>query len=306
MDRQERRRRAVAAITATRVALPVSALVRPRRETVVDDAVTWVTTGRVDPARPVAVVAHWDPLGTVPPVDVLLLESLSDSGFQVLLVSTASGDPASLAAAAGDRCVAVAARRNVGFDFMSWRRGIEHLGPAVTSLPRLLLLNNSMYGPVRPLAPFLDRAFGPGGPDVVGFTGSREFLPHAQSYALGFGPAALRSRRFADYWPRVRAADGKWGTILGHELRWMRDLTGGPVRGGVVVPAPPQPVNPLTLHWRDLLAAGFPFVKRSLFLANYDDVDLTGWRSVIGPGGPLTPDDIEADLRRRGAAAPPA
>ncbi|MEZ5117558.1 MAG: rhamnan synthesis F family protein [Candidatus Nanopelagicales bacterium] len=246
-------------------------------------------------------MAHWDSQGVVSAADRGLIHAVSSCGFDVIVVTTADCRPGELSGLLGEGVIAAGSRDNIGFDFLSWSRGLDAWAD-LPRLRRLLLLNTSVYGPVRPFGRFLDRVFD-GTTDVVGFTGSRELLPHAQSYALAFGPAAIGSSQFGDYWARVRPSRAKWGTILGHELRWQRDLTGPGLRAGVVVPAPPRPVNPLTLHWRDLVEHGFPFLKKSLFTVNYDDVDMTGWRDQVGIGHPVV-EMIEHDLHRLGHPVP--
>lgn len=299
---QAARRLAVAGLSASRIAVPLSWLARPARAGDPADVVRWCRIGRVDDATRLAVVAHWDPRGEVGPADRALLSAVAGCGFSVLVVSTADAAPEALAEGLPG-VAAVATRANVGFDFLSWRRGLEWLRADgdLERVERLLLLNTSMYGPVRPIGPFLDLAFDAG--DVVGFTASREFMPHAQSYALALSGAAVRSPGFLPYWQRVRPSTGKWGTIAAHELRWQRDLISGGLRAGVVVPAPSGAVNPLTHGWAQLLDRGFPLVKKSLFTVNYDGVDLGGWADRIGD--PVACGLIQADLRRLGVPVPP-
>ena len=64
--------------------------------------------------------------------------------------------------------------------------------------------------------------------------------------------------------------------------------------------------NPLTFTWQSVVRAGVPFVKRSLFLANPDRIELRGWREFIreqAPGFDVGVVDRDV-LRLTGRAAP--
>jgi hypothetical protein len=81
----------------------------------------------------------------------------------------------------------------------------------------------------------------------------------------------------------VRPASNKWGTILAHELRWADELSlAGPAVPYVSVEQHACRGNPLFFAWRELISEfGMPFVKRSLFLQNYDRIDMTGSREFL-------------------------
>jgi lipopolysaccharide biosynthesis protein len=274
------RRTAVGALSATRLATPVGRLLVPRSPQPAPEAT--VTQVRPLPTTgDVVVLAHFDPHGDFAEAATYYLDAFRSAGFDAVVVSTVP-EHARLVDQVGDRAAAVVTRPNIGFDFLSWAAGIALLRAAGAEPRRLVLTNTSMYGPMEPLAGLLDRTFALGA-DVVGLTESREFRPHVQSYFLGFTGAAWRSERFAAYWDRIRPAQDKWGTILAHEQRWAEDLAapGRPARALVTSREMATPRNPLTFTWRRLLDLGVPLVKRSLFLANPDHVDMRGWQDEL-------------------------
>ena len=59
------------------------------------------------------------------------------------------------------------------------------------------------------------------------------------------------------------------------------------------------PLNPTSDLWRQLLQAGFPFVKRELLRDNPSYVaDIIDWRDEVRKNFGEVPDAIERDLRR--------
>lgn len=302
MLRDHARRAAVAAITASRVAVPAGRLLRDGEERDPQDGATLTWSTPIARGDRLAVLAHWDAEGCFGEPASQSARGLRAAGFEVVVASTAPVDHDAFVAEVGDAAVAVLTRPNVGFDFASWAAGVDVLRGAGARPERLVLLNSSMYGPVSPLDPMLDRLFATGA-DVMGATESREFRPHLQSWFLAFSQRAWDSDRFVGYWRHIRPATDKWGTILAHEQRWATDLALPGTRPAVAVSARTlgSRRNPLTFTWREVLSAGVPFVKRSLFFDNYDRVDLTGWRDFLASSAPgFDCGIIDRDVERLG------
>jgi hypothetical protein len=70
--------------------------------------------------------------------------------------------------------------------------------------------------------------------------------------------------------------------------------------GTLFEPSRKRTINPLTRQWLNLLDVGFPFIKKSLFIQNYDAVDLGNWQEEVErlAGKPLC-DVIKRDVERR-------
>jgi len=303
--RDDARRVVVGAITASRIAVPAGRLMVPGTDgdPGAGARTSWSTSSDLGPR--LAVLAHWDAQGRFGESARQTALGLREAGFEVLVASTADVEHADLVADVGDDAVAVLSRPNVGYDFGSWAAGIDALRAADAHPERLVLLNSSMYGPVTPLGAMLDRLWATGA-DVMGATESREFRPHLQSWFLAFSQRAWDSERFASYWRRIRPANDKWGTILAHEQRWATDLAlpGTPPAVAVSARTLGTRRNPLTFTWREVVLAGVPFVKRSLFFDNYDHVVLNGWQGFLAEHAPAYDVGIvERDLERlRGGA----
>ena len=232
-----------------------------------------------------AIVAHYDRTGGVDPAFAQLCLSLNDLDYRVMVATTAPAPLDAFAQRVEDFAFCVVSRGNEGFDFQSWRRGIEVARTDALDFDRIVLTNGSMYGPTGPLDAVLASMDGSGS---WGMTESMDFRRHVQSWWLGFGDRVLDHPEFDRYWARVRPATNKWGTILSHELTWAGDLAlAGPTRAFVTVEQHGCDRNPLFFAWRELIRDWqMPFVKRSLFDQNYDRIDMTGWQDFLTQHAP--------------------
>jgi hypothetical protein len=60
--------------------------------------------------------------------------------------------------------------------------------------------------------------------------------------------------------------------------------------------------NPTLTRWRELIGAGFPFIKVQLLRENPAHADIDGWQEIVRAGG-LDPALIEEHLASRRAAS---
>ena len=227
-----------------------------------------------------AVLAHFDSAGQVDWSFRHLGMGLKAAGYAVVVSTTAPTTPTEVASLVEDFATAVIVRRNEGFDFQSWRRGIEFARRSQWHFDRLILTNGSMYGPLSSMDHILGKM---DSHSSWGMTESMDLTRHVQSWWLAFGAGALTHPEFDRYWARVRPARNKWETILAHELRWSRDLAlDGPTAAYVSVDDHGCDRNPLFFAWRELISDwDMPFFKRSLLGPNYDRIDMTGWREFV-------------------------
>lgn len=261
--------------------------------------------GTVALGERVALVCHHDPLGRLRNDLLLYLETLRDADFSVVLVSN-SGTlrPESLNAARA-LCAAVLVRRNLGLDFSAWRDTMEHLALPRPRTQQLLLANDSVYGPLRPLAPLLARIGD--APGLWGMTDSRERGFHLQSYFLLAQADVLRSAVWHDFWRGVRPVPSKWLVVGRYEIgltqRLLRAGFSCKALFGEMEPGSGTGANPTLRRWQDLLDAGLPFIKRELLRDNPNAVsDLAAWRTrVTELAGAGMVQAIEQDLARHGA-----
>jgi hypothetical protein len=305
----------------------------------------WPEAGfRVGPR--VAVFVHFDARGEVRPHVRQYLSALREAGLDIVFVTNSVRLQDAALAFLKTLAAGVIVRRNVGYDFAALREAIERVGLPRADTEMVLLVNDSIYGPLQPLGPLIERIdFAHA--DLWGMTESWQTRYHLQSYFLAFGRAALTSPAWAEFWGGVRPVSSKWWVILHYEL----GLTERFLRAGltsavlwryqdllrqVTIPDVPLatprgdgdddtpslldplakarlvraryirsavsmglPLNPTTDLWRQLLEAGFPFLKRELLRLNPTGVnDLADWRDVVEQVSTADLEAIERDLRR--------
>ena len=284
----------------------------------------------------IAILCHFDRAGRLREDLRHYIRELARVDFTVILVSNSPRLDSAAEAFAAQHCAGVVRRRNVGFDFGAWKDAL-----AACDLPRpettlLLLANDSLYGPVRPLLPALSR-LDFAAADIWGLTDSWQRRYHLQSYLLIAGPAAFNSPAWGGFWRNVRPLASKHWVIRRYEIGFSQAMLRAGFRLGALWPyralletvaslsngvvsngddpldaararqlrrirtaiAGGQPLNPTSDLWRVLISQGFPFIKRELLRDNPTRIaDLFEWRTLLAGISEIDAAEIEADLAR--------
>ncbi|MEN3794255.1 rhamnan synthesis F family protein [Fulvimarina sp. MAC3] len=268
-------------------------------------------------ARDVCVVVHFDRRGHVHEFLMYYLYQLHASGFEIVFVSNSETIEASDVQRLEEISALIVERRNVGYDFGAWKDGIE-LIPDLHALDRLLLVNDSVYGPIHHIGASIDR-MNPQDADVWGMTDSWDFNYHLQSYFMLFHAAAIRSEAFSRFWKSVRYVQSKTWVVRRYEVGLSRamirarlrcraafayrdcakSLVRAVVEGGAIEKLDPVrqsfvrqmyktidagvPLNATHFFWDHLIAKmGFPFIKRELLQKNPARIPLLSyWETVV-------------------------
>jgi hypothetical protein len=213
----------------------------------------------------VAVVAQWSPGPYVMRSTAALVGALDAAGYQVVVSSSCEADDALDWDQPLPDGVVVLRRPNVAYDFGSWSAALGRF-PAIAAADRVLLVNDSMAGPFRPLGPVLD-AFAASPADAWSLTDSDQFGHHLQSYFLGFRRGVLARPALARFWAGIRHHDDKMDIIFQNELGLSALLRDEGCTVEVAFPyrtVVDEGENPVIIGWRRLLEAGFPFLKREI------------------------------------------
>lgn len=216
-------------------------------------------------AADVCFFAHYDPDGRVDPYVELYLRAIAACGFSIVFVS-AGELRAEDAARISSLCADVLTRSNGGLDFGSWSEAFARHGAAVRG--RLLLANDSVYGPIGDLAAMLRRLTATPS-DLYGLVESLQISPHLQSWFLLFEPRAHRSDAFRRLMSQDFAAMAKRDIIRNGEVAATASLVAAGFRYRPLVVQSPMvrrlAFNPTHFLWRELLTRdGLPFVKIEL------------------------------------------
>lgn len=210
----------------------------------------------------VAVVAHFDPASRFGPSLTGVAHALVEVGFLPVVVTTSPEppDPRGLPPS-----TVVVARPNRGYDFGSWTAGLRLL-PTARCAAEVVLANDSMVGPFAPLDDLMGRAAASGA-DVWAATSSLQIAPHLQSYLLRFAPGVLDRPELVGFFDGIRHLDNKVAIVRRYELGLTRVIRRAGLRSAAGFPAGTLGAgraNPTTAAWRELMAAGYPFFKRTL------------------------------------------
>ena len=275
-----------------------------------------------DPCRgsdSAAVFCHYDPQGVVHDYVRHYLERLREANLRIYLVSNAPRLGPEAIAALTPLCAKIIHRRNFGHDFGAYKEGILSI-PDRRQLARLLVTNDSVYGPLQPLQDILS-AMSPDEGDVWGMTDSYEIRYHLQSYFLLFHRAALQHESFERFWKELPFVSAKWWVIFYGEvaltqrlaraglriksmlpyeavvgtframLRGSRALTRDDVRPDhraylqrlLDTTDAGIPLNPTHFFWEVLIGRMHsPFIKRDLLEANPAQIlGVSEWRELV-------------------------
>jgi hypothetical protein len=165
----------------------------------------------------VVIFVHFDRYGGVRRQLFSYMREFAASGRAVVFVTNAGLLKPEAEAELRQICSAVIIRRNRGYDFGAWREGIEHLGLPRADTEELILVNDSVFGPLRPIGDMLEK-LDYGAADIWGLTESWQTRYHLQSFFLAFGPAALRSASFKKFWANVRPVPAKSYIVKTYEV----------------------------------------------------------------------------------------
>jgi hypothetical protein len=252
-----------------------------------------------------ALYMHWSPTGAVSDMVLGQLASWRDGGFDVVFVTNAALPPQDWDKAGRDTVLRIA-RDNIGRDFGAWRDALAIVLRDRPSPRELLLANDSVLGPIRPMAPVI-AALRAGGVGLFGLTENRGGGAHLQSYALlARGEAAVGD--VAAHLAACQPTRSKWRLVQMGEIGLTRhmlerghrvaalfgyDRITEALRPGDLRPLGPRfaepdavdryPLNPTHHLWRVLIERfGFPFLKTELVRRNPNSLpSVDAWRDLV-------------------------
>jgi lipopolysaccharide biosynthesis protein len=196
-----------------------------------------------------------------------LVETLTESGFDTLIVSAADVDGTRPGGWPNmPRNASLHRRPNSGYDFGTWSAVLGGF-PQISQAREVILANDSMAGPFTPMTGLVDRMLRIPA-NVWALTDSHQFGWHPQSYFVGYRNGVLAEPPLQDFWNSVRVHGSKSEVIRRYELGLGRLL----IREGysTAIAFPSETVvtqrgdNPTIKAWRNLMDAGCPLVKRQL------------------------------------------
>jgi lipopolysaccharide biosynthesis protein len=208
--------------------------------------------------------------------------TLCEAGVEVLLVVNTDLAPAAIEipATIGPRLYGCMIRQNIGFDFAAWAHGYALIDPGAVRR-RLYLINDSIVGPIDDEAYrlLLKRIRGSSA-DFLGLTCNPDSHEHLQSFFLVFNERLLHSKCFDGFMRNVVNMPSKQTVVDTYEIWLTPFFVRQGFNGEAMFPnlsRDPAPRRDETLYnWRQLVAAGFPFVKAKV-LTESPDAEEARW-----------------------------
>lgn len=267
------------------------------------------------------IMAHFDPEGVVDDYVLAALREYRRVADRLVLVSASARELPCADRGLVDEFIP---RDNSGYDFCSWRAGIESIA-SLDGIDELICVNDSVYGPFQDLRPVLGDSR-VAHADVWGMclsvqgTEARGHVPteHLQSWFVAIRGDALKSEAFRQFWESVGSASSKADVINRHEIGLSQCLQAAGFRLAAIhdsrTARPPSvrellPMaswsrpcrslrmirrgmrgahrfNPAELRPVRLMRDGVPFIKSSVFRVNHYRLNLRAVeRAVEAIGG---------------------
>jgi hypothetical protein len=181
-------------------------------------AVVWRAPGRgrLHAKDRWCVYSHFSAFNTIDPHVQAFLQNIDRCGWNIVFVtaSKALSEPEREKISSYVRHFIQS--NNVGRDWGNYLLGIQHLGPQARG-SHLMLLNDSVYGPLFDLSALFDAYF-ESGADLYGISDSYERAHHIQSYCLICGPRFTASSAFGCFWQQYSPGRAKEEVINRHEV----------------------------------------------------------------------------------------
>lgn len=268
-----------------------------------NDGALAVTEGEIAPhsRRTLCVFAHFDRDNIVDDYVVYYLRALNEAGAEIIFCSTAEQLSDAEIRKVKPYCRVVIVRRNIGYDFASYRVGLSNAGD-LSSYEQLILANDSAYGPIRNLGKVLERMAHMDA-DFWGITDSMQFCHHIQSYFLVFSRTVFLSPVFRNFWRRFPNYLSKRTVIAKGEIGLSQALVREGFRMWALCPYSEiepedrdsikrreaeylfvQPAfNPTHFDWKTLIERyGCPFIKIELLRDNPQGIaSADEWESIL-------------------------
>lgn len=247
-------------------------------------------------------LAHYDRDGIIDPYVIAAAREYRRFADTLILISvSAKALPKDLAGLVD----IFVTRENVGYDFGSWRAGLQTLSRP-SDFDEIIFVNDSVYGPLFDLGPSLESPR-LAAADFWGMTVSEMCQRHVQSWFFGMRSSVIRSEIFQKFWDSCASDLPKEEIIARRELGVSRTiqqsgfhlaaiydgretpLASSAERGkhcSLMAPLRTwrhlrktarsrAPFNPSELFYDRLWNSGVPFVKRRIFTENYYGLNLS-------------------------------
>jgi len=224
--------------------------------------------------RPVCFFCSYDRESIIRENVYYYLNELTLAGFDIVFISSSDTVSDVDLKKLSKNCIRIISRENKGYDFYSWKTGLQEY-PQYNAHRALLLANDSVIGPLFNIRDIIARLENHDA-DIVGMTNCFHFYPHLQSYFLYCKKPVVVSEEFIGFFNRVEALGLKKTIIRRYEVGFSR-LLGRRFNLSALYPLecvldrtryverPKRWIEPTFHLWKPLITEfKFPFFKKNL------------------------------------------
>jgi lipopolysaccharide biosynthesis protein len=224
--------------------------------------------------RPVCFFCSFDKDSVIRENVYYYLKRLVVAGFDIVFISSSDAISDVDLKKLSECCIKIISRENKGYDFYSWKTGLEKYSQ-YRAHTGLLLANDSVLGPLFSIKDIIARLENHEA-DVVGMTDCFLFHPHLQSYFLYCKKSVIVSEEFIGFFKRIDVLEFKMAIIRRYEVGFSRLLSRRFKLSALYnlesimdrvqyVERPKKWTEPTSHLWKLLLTEfKFPFLKKSL------------------------------------------
>ena len=228
----------------------------------------------LDHVRPLCLFSSYDSESIVRESVYYYLRKLEMAGFDTVFISTSASISESDLKKLAGYCIRIISRENRGYDFYSWKVGMEQYSH-YHEHPGLLLANDSVYGPLFHFDDIITRLENHDA-DIIGMTDNYRYYPHLQSYFIYCKRSVVLSEEFVNFFGRISILRFKRAVIRRYEVGFTKVL-GKKFRIGAFYPLKniysqsayctlhENEIDPTLQLWAALITEfKFPFLKKSI------------------------------------------
>ncbi|WP_327037049.1 rhamnan synthesis F family protein [Methyloterricola oryzae] len=259
---------------------------------------TWTGSFPEKKNSKLCVFASYEPSGDVPEYVRYFLRKLQANSFDIVLVTTSARLDEPTIIELQNYCRRIIHRRNVGYDFFSWKVGLI-LTEDVSRYEKVALINDSVFGPFCSLDSYLAK-MDTDPSSLWGFCDSVETgRHHLQSWFLYFDRSHVASSVFETFWRAVTVISSKNEIVMKYEIGLSEAFKAAGSGIRAIFPymeirtaalklgdrfqyheqLAKVELNPTLKMWDILLRDfGFPFIKKELLTRNrYGANEIENW-----------------------------
>jgi len=169
------------------------------------------------------IFAHYDKHNIIDEYVVEYIKGLATVSKQIIFVSSCEISYAEVDKVS-QYCTAVLQKANEGYDFGSWKFGMEYVGfENLANFDEIILANDSCFGPIFPFSEMFDK-MSTTKCDAWSVTIGDGICQYLQSYFLVCRPRLLKSQQFVDFFKSITNLKNKMEYIVKYEVGFSKML----------------------------------------------------------------------------------